>query len=101
MFATLEDQNEVIVRMDLPDVNNEDLKVTVEKDVVSIIGKIKTQRVVDEFGKEVIERETRKFYKEIPIPQRVNPKDVSYKFEEGMLEIKMPRLQAEKIPEFA
>ena len=94
--ATLEDKDEVIVRMDLPDVNEEDVTLGFADGNLIIEGKIKTQEYVETSKGAKIERHKKAFHKQIPMPQRVNPRQVKVKFDDGMLEIKLP-LEKEEI----
>jgi HSP20 family protein len=81
----------VIVETPLAGVNPDDVKVSVEKGVLTVQGESKKEHEVEE--KNYYRKEVRSgaFYRQVPLPAPVLEDKISAEFEDGMLKILCPK----------
>jgi HSP20 family protein len=88
-----EHANKLIVRADLPGMTKDDIDVEIDDGALVIRGERKSEREENEKGYYRTERSYGSFYRRIPLPSGVNPKDANADFRNGVLEISMPAPQ--------
>jgi len=76
LIDVLEDEKTVTVVAELPGVDKENIKVRIRDDILVISAK----------GPD------RKYYKEIPLPAKVNPKTAKATYRNGVLEVKLEKI---------
>jgi HSP20 family protein len=100
----IERENQIIIKMDLPGVNKEDLELSFEDGAITARGERKYEKKT---GENEVWRKTERFYgkfvRSIPIHKGVKQSDIQASFENGVLEIKYnippeARQPAVKIP---
>lgn len=91
-----ETQDKVVLELEVPGVKKEELKITVEDGVLKISGEKKTER--DEKGRNyrIIERSFGKFERSFIIPDYVDVKHITARYNEGVLTLEMPKKKEEK-----
>ena len=82
--------NEVIVRADLPGLNKDDVKVDVTDDTVVIQGERHQEHQEDRGGIYRRERSYGSFYRAIPLPDGAIADQAKATFKNGVLEVRMP-----------
>lgn len=89
IFETAE--KDVVVKVDLPDVKKEDIKVTFENNVLSIEGErqIATDVENDRFHR--LERGHGQFRRTFTLPATVDASRVDANYQDGVLTVKLPR----------
>ena len=92
----IEDEKEYLVKADLPDVKKEDVKVTVEDDVLTITGERKFEK--EEKGKKYhrVERSYGNFLRSFMLPSGIEGSKVVADFKEGVLKVHMPKTEKAK-----
>jgi HSP20 family protein len=82
---------DVVVKVDLPDMKREDIKVTFENSVLSIEGQrqFKHENTDRRFWR--IERGHGAFRRSFTLPSTVDPSKVEAAFQDGVLTVKLPR----------
>jgi HSP20 family protein len=87
-----EDDKAYMVKVELPEVKREDVKVTVDRGVLTIIGERHSEK--EEKGIKVhrIERSYGKFERSFALPEDVMPDKAEATFKEGMLNILLPKV---------
>ena len=84
-------QKDIVVRVDLPDVKRDDIKVNFENNVLSIEGERKLA-VEDEKGKyHRVERGHGKFRRSFTMPAAVDASRIAADYRDGVLTITLPR----------
>jgi len=78
---------QLVVRVDLPGVNKDDIQIDVEDESLVIRGERKSEHAENRAGVYHSERSYGSFYREIPLPEDVNPDDIRAAFEHGVLEV--------------
>ncbi|HEV8131021.1 MAG TPA: Hsp20/alpha crystallin family protein [Acidobacteriota bacterium] len=86
-----EKSNSLIIKADLPGIKKEDVHVSFEDGDLILKGEAKTQNEAKEDDFYRLERAFGKFYRRIPVPFEVEIGKVVAKFEDGVLEIRIPR----------
>lgn len=92
----LEQNGEYLLKAEVPEVKKEDLKVRVEGGTVQIVGERKSEK--EEKGREFhrIERSYGSFERSFSLPEDVDASKVSSEFQDGILQIHLPKTQATK-----
>jgi HSP20 family protein len=86
-----EDINEYLVKAELPELNKQDVKVSVENGELTISGERKAQK--EEKGKKFhrIERSYGSFVRSFTLPETVSANKVTAEFKEGVLSVHLPK----------
>jgi len=82
--------NELIIRADLPGTNRDDVKVEVTEDAVTIQGERRREHEEERGGVYRSERSYGNFYRVIPLPDGAIPDQAKATFKDGVLDIRMP-----------
>ncbi len=93
----IETETEIIIKTDLPGIEKKDINVNLTQDSVEILATFEeefNEEEVDYIRRERNYGETRKV---IQLPAKVKVKDVTAKFEDSILTINLPKVEAEKI----
>lgn len=93
----VETDNEIIIKADLPGAKKEDINVTLSESSVEM-----TATFAEEYKEEDVdyirrERNYGEITKIIELPAKIKVKDASAKFEDSILTITLPKVEAEKI----
>ena len=86
-----EDNNEYLVKAELPELKKEEVKVNVENGELTISCERKSEK--EEKGKKFhrIERSYGSFLRSFTLPESVNADKVSAEFKDGMLSVHLPK----------
>jgi HSP20 family protein len=86
-----EDEKEYLIKAELPEVNKEDVKVTVENGTLTITGERKFEK--EEKGKKYhrIERAYGSFVRSFTLPESAAGDKVSADFKDGVLKVHLPK----------
>ena len=88
----VEAEKEFRLSADLPGMKKEDVKITLTENVLTIQGERKLEREKKNENYHVTERAHGKFSRSIPL-QNVNTKKIDAKFDNGVLTIRMPKVE--------
>ena len=80
----------LIIRADVPGLTKDDVKVEVSDDVLRIEGERRQEREDKRKGVYRSERTYGRFYREVPLPEGVDPEQATASFKNGVLEVTMP-----------
>jgi HSP20 family protein len=83
-----------MIHAELPGLKPEEVKVEVRDNALVIEGERRSEHEENRGGIHRSERRYGQFYREIPLPEGVNPDQINARFENGMLEITAPVPQA-------
>ena len=91
-----ETDRELVVKMDIPGVKKEDIDITVRENAVVVKAERKEEQ--EEKTENVFRAE--RFYgvieRVVPLPVEVKPEEATAEYKDGVLEIRIPKLQVEK-----
>ena len=91
-----EDDKEYIIKAELPDVNKEDVKVTVENGVLTISGERKFEKEEKKKKYHRIERSYGSFVRSFTLPDHADASKVKAEFKNGMLTVRVPKSEKAK-----
>jgi HSP20 family protein len=91
-----EDDKEQLVKADLPKMKKEDVKVTVEDDVLSISGERKSEKEEKKKKFYRIERSYGTFLRTFTLPDDADAKKIAAEFKDGVLKVHVPKTPSAK-----
>jgi HSP20 family protein len=91
-----ETETNLVLRAEIPGVNEDDLDVSLAGNVLTIKGEIKEEVVRDSESYHRTERRYGSFSRSIQLPCKVEVEDIQATYEKGVLNITMPKCQPEK-----
>ena len=91
-----EDDKEYLLKADLPEMKKEDVKVTVENDVLSISGERKSEKEQKKKKYHRIERSYGTFLRTFTLPEDTDGKKIAAEFKDGVLKVRLPKIPAAK-----
>lgn len=90
------DEDSALVTAEIPGIEKDDLEINVTGDTLSISGERKLDEIPEGAQYHRRERGSGKFSRDIQMPYTVDAKNVKASFKNGVLEIELPRVEAEK-----
>jgi HSP20 family protein len=91
-----EKDDKFIVKAELPGMKDEDVDVEIVGDILKIKGEKKAESEVKKEDYHRSERSYGSFYRSIPIPSTVDTDKIEASFEDGVLEVTLPKLAGAK-----
>jgi HSP20 family protein len=91
-----EEGDQYVLRVDLPGVEPKDVSVEVEDRVLTVAGERHTESEKKGDGYRRFERASGRFSRSLTLPEGVDPDAVQANFENGVLEIRIPRPEERK-----
>ena len=91
-----EDENEFVVTASLPGITPEDVEITLNDSVLSIVGETQDEKTVDEKNYHLRERRYGSFKRSISLPTAVDAEKVEALHENGVLTLHLPKSEAVK-----
>jgi HSP20 family protein len=91
-IEVLERNNKFLVRVDLPGLKKENVKIEVSHEELTIEGERKIEKEEMEEGLYRTERTYGTFIRRIPVPEHVRAEDAVATFKDGVLQIEMPSI---------
>jgi len=92
-----ETENELVLKADLPDIDEKDLDVRIENNMLSIRGERKFEQKVKEENYLRIERSYGAFSRSFSLPNTVNAEAIKAEYKDGVLTVALPK-RAESKP---
>lgn len=91
-----EDEKEYLIKAELPEMKKEDVRLTVENDVLAISGERKFEK--EEKGRKYhrIERAYGSFVRSFSLPEDADGSKVTADFKDGMLQVHLPKSEKAK-----
>ncbi len=91
-----ENENEFIVKAEVPGMKKDDIKITFENNYLTISGEKKSGKEVKEENYHQLERSYGKFMRRIGIPSGVMLDKINAEYEDGVLSIHIPKAEEAK-----
>jgi HSP20 family protein len=94
-----DDDKNIYVEAEIPGGNKEDVKVTLQDNILTITGEKKKEK--EEKGKNIFrsERTYGTFTRSFTLPEDINPDSIEAKFENGILKITVAKTHPKKVNE--
>ena len=93
-----ETKGEILMTVELPGLDRNDVHIEVERGVLTLRGEKRTERVQEEKEKEYFLEERRygSFQRSFTLPPSVDAEKITASFEKGVLSIRLPKTETEK-----
>jgi HSP20 family protein len=91
-----ETTNELVVKADLPEVNEKDIDVRVENNLLTIRGERKFEKSVSEENFLRVERTYGSFSRSFSLPNTVNAEKIGAEYKNGVLTVTLPKREESK-----
>src|SRR5437879_11840724 len=91
-----ETENELVVKADLPDLQDKDIDVRVENNTLTIRGERKFEKDVNEDNYLRIERAYGPFMRSFSLPNTVSPENIRAEYRNGVLTLHMAKREESK-----
>jgi len=91
-----ETENELVAKVEVPEVSQKDLDIRVENGTLTIRGERKFDNTVSEGNYLRVERAYGSFSRSFTLPPRVNAEAIAAEYNEGVLTLKMPKREEAK-----
>ena len=92
----VETEDHFVLRADLPGVSEEDVKVELEDNVLTIAGERRHEEEAKGGGYYRLERATGVFSRSLTLPEGIDPEAVQASFDKGVLEVRIPKPEERK-----
>jgi HSP20 family protein len=92
-----EDENNIVVKADLPGVDKENVKVDLKDNVLSISGERSDEKELKEESFYRKERAYGKFCRSFTLPSGVDGEKIKAEYKDGVLNIEIPKPEGEKV----
>ena len=91
-----ENDNEVVVKAELPGMNAKDIEVRLENNVLMLKGERRFEKETKEENYHRVEREYGSFSRAFALPTPVNADKVTAEYKDGILKVVMPKKEETK-----
>ena len=91
-----ETPNELVVKADLPDVNEKEIDIRVENNLLTIRGERKFEKSVSEDNYLRVERTYGAFSRSFSLPNTVNSEAIAAEYKNGVLTVNLPKREESK-----
>jgi len=92
----LENKDDIVVRVDIPGITPDEIDLSISGDVLRIKGKRTRKIDREDENYHTIERDYGKFDRQIVLPAPVRADSIKASYKDGVLCIKLPKLEEEK-----
>jgi HSP20 family protein len=92
-----ETENELVLKADLPDINEKDLDIRIENNTLTVRGERKFEKQVNEDNYLRVERSYGSFSRSFSLPNTINTEAINAEYKNGVLTVTMPK-RAESKP---
>ena len=96
-----ETENQYEVNAEIPGLKKEDIKLSVEDNVLTLSGERKVEKETDKKNYHRIERAYGKFERSFRLPKEVDAENIKANYKNGVLTVQLPKTEAVKPKEIA
>ncbi|HEV3047464.1 MAG TPA: Hsp20/alpha crystallin family protein [Solirubrobacteraceae bacterium] len=87
----VEEDERYVLRADLPGVSEQDVKVEVQDNVLTVSGERRSEREERKEGYHRVERASGSFSRSLALPEGVDAQQIQARIEHGVLEVSVPK----------
>jgi len=91
-----EDENGFVIKLDLPEINRDDVKVSLNEGTLSISGERRFENEQKRENYHRVERSYGQFYRSFSLPPNVDATAIDAKFKDGVLRLTLPKKEETK-----
>lgn len=93
-----ENDKAITVTAEIPGVDKKDIDLNIKEEMIEIKVEKKSEAKEERKGYYRMERSYRGFYRALPLPSKILPESAEAKYNNGVLEITLPKAKLEKPP---
>jgi HSP20 family protein len=91
-----EEENEYVVKVELPGVNKDDVKITLESNILTVRGEKKAEKETKDKNYHRMERSYGSFQRSFTLPTSVKNDKIDAQYRDGILSITLPKAEEAK-----
>jgi HSP20 family protein len=91
-----EDKDQYVLKADLPGLKKEDIKISVQEDVLTIEGERQSETVTENKKVHRVERSYGRFTRSLNLGNQVDSSKIKANYKDGVLELIVPKAEAKK-----
>jgi HSP20 family protein len=91
-----EDEDSFLIKLELPEVNRDDVKVSLNEGTLSIAGERRVENEEKRENYHRVERSYGQFYRSFTLPPNVNTEAINAQFKDGVLRLTLPKREEAK-----
>ena len=91
-----EEDNEYVVKVELPGINKDDVKITLESNILTIRGEKKAGKEIKEKNSHRMERSYGSFQRSFTLPTTVKNDKIDAEYRDGILTVTLPKAEEAK-----
>jgi HSP20 family protein len=91
-----EDENQFVIKAELPEVGRDDVKVSLNENTLSITGERRIENEEKREGYHRVERSYGQFYRSFTLPPNADAERIGAQFKEGVLRLSIPKREEAK-----
>ena len=92
----VETEDTFVLRADLPGMSEQDVKIELEDNILTVSGERKSEHEQSNQGYYRVERAVGQFARTLTLPEGVDPESVTANFDKGVLEVRIPKPEERK-----
>lgn len=92
----IENENELVVKADVPDIKFEDIDVKIENGTLTLRGERQAEKISEKGGWHRMERSYGTFERAFTLPESVDPEHVKADYKNGTLTVTLPKKEIAK-----
>jgi HSP20 family protein len=96
-----ETDEEVIATIELPGVKKEEISLNLTENLLEVKAESKEEVKEEKEGFKSYRRKYSGFYRRLPLPTTISPDDAKATYKNGVLEVKMPKMEKKKKKEIS
>lgn len=91
-----EENDEYIIKIELPGVSKDDVKITLESNILTVRGEKKAEKETNEKNYHRMERSYGSFQRSFTLPTTVKNEKISAEYKDGILTVTLPKAEESK-----
>ena len=91
-----EDEDAFLIKVELPEVNRDDVKVSLDENTLSLSGERRVENEEKRENYHRVERRYGQFYRSFTLPPNVNGEAINAQFKDGVLRLTLPKKEEAK-----
>jgi HSP20 family protein len=91
-----EDENQFLLKLELPEMNKEEIKINLNENTLSIQGERRFENEEKRDSYHRVERTYGQFYRAFTLPPNVNGEAISAEYKDGVLRLSLPKKEEAK-----
>jgi len=92
----IEEKNQYVLKADLPGIKKEDIKISVQDDILTVAGERQSETVTEDKQVHRLERSYGRFTRSLNLGANVDVANIKANYKDGVLELVVPKSEEKK-----